>query len=480
MKKSIVVVALAFVSLVASELKAQQHITDKIKVFFNHPVDTTRSTGVKATYITNSLSDTMSAYIDRAKYTVDIAQYDYTARNSGGVGKFATAINNAYARGVKVRWICDGSAPNSGLNLLNSNIPTLGSPTGGNYNIMHNKFIVIDVNAPDSNDAIVWTGSADWSDYMNTGDYNNDLSIQSKQLAIIYTQEFDIMWGDSTHGSQPNATKSKFGPYKTKVANHLVSVGGSVIEVYFSPTDSVNKQILSHIATANTDIYSAMYAFSEDVDATAIVNTVKNGAFAAAVMDQYSLQYGAFSILSNYLAANITIYTGNDIYHDKYLIVDPSNPCSDPLVLTGSHNWTATANSTNDENTIIIHNDTIANMYYQSFAEDFFVISGNILDTVHLACALGVESVSADNISLNTYPNPYTDKTVISYTLLQDEKVTVSAFDIMGQKVCTLAGGEMQAAGNHQLEFSGVSAGVYVLKIQAGNNSLVKKLVKVK
>ncbi len=471
-----------FVLLVYGRISAQQNITDKIKVFFNHPVDTSFSTtGIYATFITNTLSDTMSAYINRAKYTVDVAQYDYTANNTSGVGEFAAAINNAYARGVKVRWICDGAAPNSGMNLLSSNIPTLPSPTGGNYNIMHNKFIIIDANSPDSTNAIVWTGSSDWSVWMNASDYNNNLSIQSKALAKVYTQEFDIMWGDTVHGGAPNLALSKFGPYKTKVTGgHVFTIGGSTVEVYFSPTDSVNNQILSHIATAKTDIYSAMYAFSETSDANMIVTTVKNGAFAAAIMDQYSLQYGAFTIMSNYLASNLTIYSGSDIYHDKYLIIDPSNPCSDPMVLTGSHNWTATANSTNDENTIIIHNDTIANLYLQSFAEDFNVISGGPLSRVTVPCALGIARLNNNSASVEVYPNPYSDKATINYTLADAEKVSASVYDIMGQKITTLVADEMQDAGMHQLEFRGALAGVYVLKLQVGQNSLVQKLVQVK
>jgi phosphatidylserine/phosphatidylglycerophosphate/cardiolipin synthase-like enzyme len=459
---------------------AQKDIVSKIKVFFNHPVDTTRSTGIKATYITNTLSDTMSAYINRAKYTVDVAQYDYTAYSTSGVGKFATAINNAYTRGVKIRWIYDGSSPNSGLKLLNKYIYTLGSPVGGVYNIMHNKFIIIDVESPDSNDAIVWTGSADWSSYMETGDYNNNLTIQSKQLAIAYTQEFDFMWGDTTHGGSPNTTLSKFGPYKPSVTNHLFNVGGSKVELYFSPTDSVNHQILSHIATANTDIYSAMYAFSEDADANAIVSAKNSGAFAACVLDQYSLSYNSYTILSNYIATNLALYTGTDIYHDKYMIVDPSNPCSDPFVWTGSHNWTGSANTQNDENSIVIHNDTIANQYYQSFAEDFLVISGAPLDTVHFACVLGMAPIENNNIVMNAYPNPFTNKTIITYTLSLTEKVSANVSDIMGRKIATLVDNDIQAAGEHQIEFKGISAGIYLLNIQAGENSLVKKLVQVK
>lgn len=480
MKKTLPKILLIAVSVITINTNAQQNINNYIKVFFNHPVDTSRAlNGNYATYITNSLSDTLAAFINRAKYTLDVAQYDYTSYGSSGVAEIATAINNAYARGVKIRWIDDGSSPNSGLNSFNSGIPTLASPTGGNYNIMHNKFIIEDVYAPDSTQAFVWTGSADWSNEMNTEDYNNDLYIQSKQLAQAYTQEFDFMWGDTTHGSQPNTALSKFGPYKPHISRHTFTIGGSEVELYFSPTDSVNTQIYNHILTANTDVYAAVYAFSETSDATAITNAYNKGAYAAAILDQYSLQYGAYSVLSNYLANDATIYSGKYIYHDKYMIVDPSNACSDPFVWTGSHNWTASANSTNDENSIVIHNDTIAKMYLQSFAEDFLVISGNALDTVHVACALGVNSINGEQITVNTYPNPYTDKVTVNYTLLQDEPVTIDVYNVMGQKVACLADGKMQTAGNHQLEYKAEAAGVYMLNIKAGQGSVVKKLVQV-
>jgi len=57
--------------------------------------------------------------------------------------------------------------------------------------------------------------------------------------------------------------------------------------------------------------------------------------------------------------------------HHKYLIVDNSDPSSDPLLLTGSHNWSSSAEYRNDENTLIVHDATIANIYYQEFTERF-------------------------------------------------------------------------------------------------------------
>ncbi len=53
------------------------------------------------------------------------------------------------------------------------------------------------------------------------------------------------------------------------------------------------------------------------------------------------------------------------------MIVDQAFPDADPLVLTGCHNWSNSADSRNDENTLIIHDSTIANIYYQEFYERF-------------------------------------------------------------------------------------------------------------
>ena len=54
-------------------------------------------------------------------------------------------------------------------------------------------------------------------------------------------------------------------------------------------------------------------------------------------------------------------------FHHKYAIIDASNVSADPIVLTGSHNWSGNAENNSDENTLIIHDATIANIYLQEF-----------------------------------------------------------------------------------------------------------------
>src|ERR1700756_4491018 len=92
------------------QLNAQQNILNKVKVYFNQPVDHNFGKGVTAIYLKDLMMDTIAAYINRAKYTVDIAQYDYTSNSGDTLSHIATAVNNAYARGVQVRWIYDGSS----------------------------------------------------------------------------------------------------------------------------------------------------------------------------------------------------------------------------------------------------------------------------------------------------------------------------------------------------------------------------------
>ena len=112
----------------------------KIRPYFNYSVDNSFSTGVDAQNIGSAFRDTIAAYIDLAQNTLDICVY-----NASSVF-LANAINDAYNRGVQVRYIADDDAQNLMLPNLDPNIPIVirdPSPAG----IMHNKFIIVDANS---------------------------------------------------------------------------------------------------------------------------------------------------------------------------------------------------------------------------------------------------------------------------------------------------------------------------------------------
>jgi len=348
---------------------AQASSPAHIKVYFNQPVNNSVSTGVNAVYVDDHMADTLIAYINKATISIDIAQYDYIQTYSGDptISNIATAVNNAYSRGVTVRWIYNGSSSNPGLSSLNSNIHTLASPTTSSYGIMHDKFMIIDAGSTNANVPLVWTGSLDWSPEQCDLDYNNIVVIQDQNLAAAYTAQFNQMWGSTT--ATPNSSNSKFGPYKTPSTANTFTIDGSTVNLYFSPTDSVNAKIMNTINTATTDMYFGVYTFTENDDAAAIVTQKNNGVAVAGIIDEYSASYSPYTTyFKPDLGSDIIVYNGgsNSIYHNKFLIVNPSNTSADPKVLTGSHNWTASADTKNDENTLIIHNATIANIISHS------------------------------------------------------------------------------------------------------------------
>ena len=80
------------------------------------------------------------------------------------------------------------------------------------------------------------------------------------------------------------------------------------------------------------------------------------------------------------------------------------------------------------------------------------------------------------------YPNPFNAKTIISFALPQESKVTLDIYNILGQKVKTLVDGAMPA-GYHNLEWNGtdvnglgVSSGVYLYKLKADNFTRVNRM----
>jgi hypothetical protein len=81
--------------------------------------------------------------------------------------------------------------------------------------------------------------------------------------------------------------------------------------------------------------------------------------------------------------------------------------------------------------------------------------------------------LNSSKLNLSIYPNPITTFTNITFFLPQQQKVSVQIFDMMGRLVKTLANAQMQT-GNHQLLWNAgnenVIAGVYLLKLQAGND----------
>jgi hypothetical protein len=79
------------------------------------------------------------------------------------------------------------------------------------------------------------------------------------------------------------------------------------------------------------------------------------------------------------------------------------------------------------------------------------------------------------------YPNPFNPTTTISYTLSQAADVSVRVYNVAGQLVQELANG-YQTQGRHEVRFdaSGLASGVYLYRVQVGNQVQTRQMVLVK
>jgi phosphatidylserine/phosphatidylglycerophosphate/cardiolipin synthase-like enzyme len=354
---------------------------------------------MEAEYLPDELDDELITYIDAAEESIDLALYNL---NNSGISDITAALNSAHNRGLVVRAVYDGDVNALGMQGLDSEIGKIASPPSDypHYGIMHNKFVVIDAEAADPSKAVVWTGSSNFSYNQIHTDPNNVLVIQDQSLARAFRLEFEEMFG--SRGPQPDPALARFGPDKRDNTPHEFIIGGKRVECYFSPTDGTHHQILKAIESSDNSIHVASMLITKEDIGHALADETDQGAEVEVLINDYD-QHGesVVNILKASLGEDFRLHGEAGILHHKYMIVDQETGASDPLVLTGSHNWSESAQVRNDENTLIIHDQGLANAYYQEFVPRFR--NGEVLVSDGRTREIQSESL------IELYPNPATD-----------------------------------------------------------------------
>jgi len=86
--------------------------------------------------------------------------------------------------------------------------------------------------------------------------------------------------------------------------------------------------------------------------------------------------------------------------------------------------------------------------------------------------------LTVTNYSLaQNYPNPFNPSTTIEFTIAERSNVSLSVFNLLGQKVADLVNENMEP-GNYNVKFdaSGLSSGVYLYQLRTGGARIVKKM----
>lgn len=420
--------------------------TGAMRVYFNKPVDASFAVGGAAPNETNGgrCESTVISMITNATSTVDVAMY--STASSGIVN----ALKQAQQRGVRVRYIRDRSATNFLLNDASINFRVLARPT---TDLMHNKFFVID--ADSVNRSWVIGGSMNNTTGQIYTDPNNMVMIQDQSLARAFVMEFNEMWGGNT--AIPDSTNMKFGASKTDNTPHIFNVAGKKVEAYFSPSDRTGQQIVDRLNTANTDLQFGLLIFTYFDLGTAVNNAARRGVRVRGIVDN-DTAFASSQI--NFLQRNGVAVrldaSADEIFHHKYAIIDATNPASDPTVVTGSHNWTNAADTRNDENVIMIHDATVANIFLQEF-EARWKSTG--VNTKEVKTIEGFEAILS--------PNPASDFVNIEMTSETNRDVAIMLMSMQGQPLEAHIIRNVSGSSIQTLPLSNLPSGNYILMFQS-------------
>ena len=304
-----------------------------------------------------------------AEQTVDLCFYEIDSDTIIG------AILAAHNSGTQVRLITDDAYLPEVQELLDASVPVLSDSAGSVYiyKDMHNKFAVFDAEW-------VWTGSYNATESGTFGNANNAILFRSEVTAEAYTAEFQEMWGSTT--ATPNPEASRFHTGKEDNHLHTFELDGYTLELYMSPSDGTKESILSAIATADYSISFCIFSFTDDDISDAMEVQLEDvpGLTIQGVFDetQAGSQYSEIHKMLDWgnqvevLVDAITDSAGAEKFlHHKYLLIDAGYEDSDPLVITGSCNWSTNGFSYNDENTIISYHPDIVDLYLSEFEERF-------------------------------------------------------------------------------------------------------------
>lgn len=277
--------------------------------------------------------------IDKAKLSIDVAAYSIT------LNSFRYALIRAHDRGVTVRIVMESTNMDSSdvKALLDAGIPIIGDNLSG---LMHDKFIVIDRSE-------VWMGSMNYTDSGTYDDNNNMMHILSTKVAEDYSTEFKEMFEDN-----------KFGPNVVpQTPNPVVTIDGTELDVYFSPDDHVLNALYGLLSKAESSIYFLAYSFTTNELGDIVRQKAADGLTVKGVMDEEQIASNIGTEFDPFRQAGLDVrIDGNDgLMHHKVFIVDGK------IVVTGSYNFSRSAEEKNDENLIIIYNEKIAEQYMQEF-----------------------------------------------------------------------------------------------------------------
>jgi phosphatidylserine/phosphatidylglycerophosphate/cardiolipin synthase-like enzyme len=366
-------------------------------------------------WLSRGLAEAMTAFIGRASgpgYGLRAAVYEFTWE------PILKAFADALASGADVQIVYDAvdnstkkekrAEPRDGNDLAIAHVHLANCEPRTRTKIAHNKFIVLlDNDKPIE----VWTGSTNITEGALYGQWNVGHIVRDRTVA----QKYLDFWNE-LHTDPPYAVVRPWDAQATPVPVNLWDKPSNGVNEVFSPRSGLGA--LNWYATLMDGAQSSVFltaAFGVSKELTAIfehqkdylryllldkrTGTVKTIARSPSNMITAGGYLGERNRpWSNWLIENLTGLNKHVQYvHTKIMLIDPLS--DDPIVITGSANFSDPSTTANDENMLLIRGDTrVADIYLGEFMRLFthFRFRG-VTKTPHHARAPGPDNRASDH-----------------------------------------------------------------------------------
>lgn len=273
-----------------------------------------------------------------AQHSIDLAVFDMDLEELGD------ALAQAERRGVAVRVVMDShNLESPEASALAGRLQWAGVPVRFDRRspFMHHKFIVLD-------GAVVWAGSWNFTANDTYRNNNNMVRLTSRALAQRYTAVFEDLFA------------GRFGAGGMRAPPR--DVAGARVRAFFSPAGGAEGEVLRLLAAARRSVRFLAYSFTSTPIAEAMVAQARAGLVVQGVVERQNAA-GSGSVFGTLRGGGVDVHMDGGCYllHHKVIIID------DRVVITGSYNFTGSAERTNDENMLVIEDAGLARAYREEF-----------------------------------------------------------------------------------------------------------------
>ncbi|WP_430402291.1 phospholipase D-like domain-containing protein [Fluviicola sp.] len=290
------------------------------------------------------------------------------------------AIKAAHDRGVDIKVIYDSrheaEKNDKAINKAQLDRKILIRRTSDPDYLQHNKFMMLSKNnVPQA----VWLGSTNITEKAIFGHCNVGHIVRNKDIALKYLQYWDCLSTD------PLNEKARNGSIAIQADLETIPDG---ITTFFSPRPKQGVlKLYSSLITQSNQLVCGMFPFSfskyikasitsetDNLKYIIIDKKDKNTSLITTDRDNVIVYGGRYENplydwASETFSAEL-FYSGVNYIHNKVILIDPLS--ENPIVITGSANFSENSVLHNDENTLIIKgNKDVADLYFTEFLRIF-------------------------------------------------------------------------------------------------------------